>query len=82
MREIPEKISVMLATHIKSGLMLAISPDVPGLYVHGKNKEEIEERIPIAIRALVEADRELAKKRAAFPEEFSLQKTYQLEVHV
>jgi hypothetical protein len=81
MRRIPDTIRVTIATHKKSGLMVAVSPDVPGLNVHGNRKEEIEARIPIAVRKLVEADRKLAQERAVrLPKEFTEQKAYQLDL--
>jgi hypothetical protein len=78
MRTIPDTIRITLMTHRKSGLMVAVSPDVPGLYVHGKSEEEITARIPIAVRALREADRALAAKAQKLPEGFSTEKTYEL----
>lgn len=81
MRTIPETINVVLFTHDQSGLMVAVSPDVPGLYVHGKSEEEINSRIPIALRALAEADQKLAADRVKGltpPEGFHLKGEYQL----
>jgi predicted RNase H-like HicB family nuclease len=80
MRKIPESIRVTIATHRASGLMIAVSPDVPGMYVHGKSKEEIEARIPIAIEALCAADRQLASQGPKLPEGFLPEKTYELEL--
>lgn len=45
-------------TNVKTGLLIAISEDLPGLYVHGRSQEELDERVPIAIKALVEAQGE------------------------
>lgn len=39
----------------KTGLLLAYSDDMKGLYVHAHNESELLERIPIAIRAILEA---------------------------
>jgi predicted RNase H-like HicB family nuclease len=41
--------------HRETGLLVAMSDDLPGLYVHGRSEEELEERIPVAIKALLEA---------------------------
>lgn len=81
MRNIPETINVVLWTHDKSGLMVAMSPDIPGLYVHGQSEDEINSRIPVALRALVDADQQLASKRVKGltpPEGFHLKGEYQL----
>lgn len=44
--------------HRKTGLKVAVSDDLPGLYVHGRSDEELFERIPIAIKAMLEASGE------------------------
>ena len=44
--------------HRETGLIVAFSDDLPGLYVHGRSEEELRERIPEAIRALLEAQGE------------------------
>lgn len=81
MRHIPGEIRVNLATHSATGSMIATSPDVPGLYVHGRSKAEIDARIPIAVKALCEADRRLAAERAKkLPEGFSVRDTYKLDL--
>lgn len=64
MRKIPDTIRVALWTHAESGLMVATSPDVPGLYVHGKDKVEIDNRIQTAVEALCAADKKLADEKA------------------
>jgi len=48
-------ISIKTLRHSKTGLMVAVSADMVGLCVHGRNDEELMERIPVAIRALLEA---------------------------
>jgi hypothetical protein len=81
MRQIPDEIRVRLATHEATGLMIATSPDVPGLIVHGRNRAEIDARIPEAVRALVAADKKLAEKQArGLPRGFAIQDSYSLEV--
>lgn len=42
-------------THRKTGLLIAMSNDLPGLYVHGRNEDELNDRVPQAIKALLEA---------------------------
>jgi predicted RNase H-like HicB family nuclease len=41
--------------HRETGLYVAVSDDLPGLYVHGRSERELEERVPVAIKALLEA---------------------------
>jgi hypothetical protein len=44
--------------HETTGLLLAVSDDLKGLYVHGRNTKELSERIPIAIKAILESNGE------------------------
>ncbi len=63
--------------------MVAISPDVPGLYVHGKSKDEIDSRIQEAVDALCAADKKLADEKAsAFkpPQGFKRAADYTVEI--
>lgn len=50
------EIHVSIISHAKTGLLLATSEDHKGLMVHGRSLEEIEARLPVAIRALLEAE--------------------------
>ncbi len=47
-------INVDIQTHRETGLILATSDDMPGLYVHARSFEELERRLPIAIRDILE----------------------------
>lgn len=49
-------ITVEVMQHEATGLLVAVSEDVKGLYVHGRSPEELEARIPQALRAIFEAD--------------------------
>lgn len=49
-------IHVRLLRHEKSGLLAAVSDDLPGLVVHGQSQAEIGGRLPSVIRDLIEAD--------------------------
>lgn len=49
-------ISVEIVKHRGSDLLVGISDDMRGLYVHGRSYEEVESRIPDAIRELLEAE--------------------------
>ena len=37
-----------------SGLLMAVSPDLRGLCVHGETLEELDERIPAGIKSILE----------------------------
>jgi hypothetical protein len=49
-------ITIQVARHQQTGLLVAYSDDLRGLYVHGRSEEELRERIPVAIRDILEAD--------------------------
>jgi len=56
MGTVSRTIKIDVLEHPKSGLMVAVSDELPGLYVHGTNDGELAARIPEAIRALLEAE--------------------------
>lgn len=78
MRKIPDTIRIEIMTHRPSGLMVAVSPDMPGLYVHGDSEEEIKGRVPVAVQALIDADKMLAARKPKLPDGFSREKSYDL----
>lgn len=41
--------------HGQTGLLIALSDDLPGLVVHGHSLEEVERRLPTAINDIREA---------------------------
>lgn len=49
-------ITIDLVVHKDTKLMVATSPEMKGLIVHGRTESELEQRIPQAIRAVLEAD--------------------------
>ncbi len=49
-------ITVEMMTHKKTGLIIATSKQLRGLIVHGRTLEEINARLPIAIKDLFEAE--------------------------
>lgn len=51
-----DTITVDVVTHKDTGLMIATSEEMRGLYVHGRSIAEINERLLVAIRAMLEAD--------------------------
>lgn len=48
-------ININTLEHRDTGLLIATSPDLKGLYVHGRTREELNRRIPQVIRDLLEA---------------------------
>jgi hypothetical protein len=48
-------IRVTLRKHDTSPLLAATSDDLPGLTVFGRTRQEIAEKLPVAIRELLEA---------------------------
>ena len=55
MADMNKEIRVKIITHEVTGLMIAMSDDLPGLYVHGRTSKDLERAIPIAIRDILEA---------------------------
>ncbi len=49
-------ITTQVIRHSETGLFVALSDEMKGLYVHARSEEELLERIPVAIRDLLEAD--------------------------
>jgi predicted RNase H-like HicB family nuclease len=49
-----QRIHVDFVTHAPTGLVIAISNDLKGLYVHGHSIEEVRAGVPDAIRELLE----------------------------
>lgn len=49
-------VPLRILTHKETGLLLAVSDEMPGLYVHGRTDREIAERAPQAIHAILEAN--------------------------
>lgn len=48
-------INIDILRHGENGLYVAFSDDLRGLYVHGRTVAELNERIPVAIRDILEA---------------------------
>ena len=46
---------IKVVRHRRTGLMVALSPDLPGLMVHGRDDDELRQRIPGSIREILEA---------------------------
>ncbi|MEK9751766.1 MAG: hypothetical protein VW338_00945 [Rhodospirillaceae bacterium] len=49
-------ITINTVVHRDTKLMVATSPELRGLIVHARSESELDERIPQAIRALLEAE--------------------------
>jgi hypothetical protein len=55
--ELEEKrITIKTVRHKTTGLLVAMSDEMKGLYVHARSEKELLERIPVAIRAILEAN--------------------------
>jgi hypothetical protein len=50
------RFQIMTVRHETTGLLMAVSPDMPGLMVHAHSHEELEKKIPGRIRDLLVAD--------------------------
>jgi hypothetical protein len=51
-----KNVKIEVVEHRRTGLMVAMSKDLRGLMVHGRTGDELDERIPEAIRSLMEAE--------------------------
>ncbi|MFZ1105974.1 MAG: DUF1902 domain-containing protein [Hyphomicrobiaceae bacterium] len=49
-------ITIQTIRHRDTGLIVAMSDEMRGLYVHARTDADLLERIPIAIRDILEAD--------------------------
>lgn len=59
------KITVDYFEHEKTGLVVAVSDDIRGLFVAGRSVEEVESKLPSAVSELVQAEMQVAAKRHA-----------------
>ena len=50
------RISIRTLRHRSTGMLVAVSDVMKGLYVHGDTEDELMERVPVAIQALLEAE--------------------------
>jgi hypothetical protein len=50
-----KQVTVRVLTHNATGLKMAISEDLPGFVVHAHSFEEMDEKIPAALRSFVKA---------------------------
>ena len=60
---ISTKITVDFYENDSTGLIVAMSEEMKGLFIAGHSLEEVESRIPDAVRSLQEAHREIAAKK-------------------
>jgi hypothetical protein len=49
-------INIQTLRHKDTGLLIALSDDLKGLYVHARTMDDLLSRIPVAIRDILEAD--------------------------
>ena len=54
-REVQKIIEIKSSINARTGLMAAFSDDLPGLLVIGKTIQELEEKLPGALREILEA---------------------------
>lgn len=50
-----QQIRVSIRQHEKTGLLIATSEDLRGLYAHGRTMEDLEAAVAIAIKDILEA---------------------------
>lgn len=82
-------ITVEVAEHKGTGLLVGFSKDMKGLYVHGRTEEELEARIPQAIKAILEADgkgtyqvMKVEDDAEELPEAFTLQRSHKFALAI
>lgn len=49
-------ITIQVIRHNETGLLVALSDDLKGLYVHARTQDDLLDRVPVAIRDILEAD--------------------------
>jgi Domain of unknown function (DUF1902) len=49
-------INIQMLRHKETGLLIALSDEMKGLYVHARTMDDLLDRIPVAIRDILEAD--------------------------
>ena len=54
MASLERRIQVEILSHHRTGLLLAVSDDLPGLNAIGRSMDELMEEIPVVIKALLE----------------------------
>jgi hypothetical protein len=52
---VTKRINIEIKRHRETGMYLAYSDDMKGLYVHARTLEELNARIPVAIKDIYEA---------------------------
>ena len=49
-------INIQMIRHKETGLLIALSDELKGLYVHARTMDDLLGRIPVAIQDILEAD--------------------------
>lgn len=62
-----QEITIIVRQHRKTGLLVASSPDLPGLSIAAHTIEELETELPPVVRALLEADGEVVESLSLSP---------------
>jgi hypothetical protein len=50
-----KSIRIKVLCHKNTGLLMAMSDEMPGLIVHARTDAELEDKLPLAVRDLLEA---------------------------
>ena len=50
-----KRIGIQVIEFDQTGLLIAFSDDLPGLYVYGRSDDDLEKNLPVAIKDLLEA---------------------------
>lgn len=87
MTRFEKTISLTVQQHKNGRLIAAYSNDLPGLLVHAHSVEELNERVPVAIKALMEAQGAIVEYvhpvddvQSVTPEFVSAKKAYQAKL--
>ncbi len=73
-------IHVTTLRHSTTGLLMAISDDLKGLLVPGRSQEDIREKLPAAIKELLEAEGFVVGKVETTEEDNGIPKNFQTPV--
>ena len=57
MTEKLSEVSIQVLTHRDSGLKMALSPELPGFVVHANSSDELDNKIPAALRSFMKYTR-------------------------
>lgn len=61
-------IKIQVVRHHDTGLLMAFSPDLKGLLVPGRSEKDLEQKLPAAIREILEAEGNRVTRVEAMPD--------------